>query len=111
MRSHQLRSVPTDTSPPQPTFVNDNKMLHRKIENLSSIVSSLNAAIEDLESFDMPPLEDGFDFYQEVERFEVSLIKSALRMSGGSQVKAARLLKLNATTLSAKIKTLNLHGK
>jgi len=56
-------------------------------------------------------LDDQFDFYTEVERFEINLIKSALRITGGSQVKAAKLLKLNATTLNAKLKLFKLTTK
>ena len=71
-------------------------------------MASLNAAVEDLESTALPVLADEFDFYSEVQRFEMRLIKGALRQTGGSQVKAAKLLKLKATTLNNKIKTLNL---
>ena len=111
MRMQHLRSVdhnsPTPQAIPNPISV-DGKLLYRKLANISSLVASLNAAVEDLETLDVPLLDDEFDFYNEVERFEINLIRSALRISGGSQVKAAKLLKLNATTLNAKIKTLKL---
>ena len=45
------------------------------------------------------------DFYNQVNRFEISLIRSALRYSRGSQRQAARLLGLKPTTLNSKIKT------
>lgn len=44
------------------------------------------------------------NFYEEVERFEIALIRSALRQTRGHQLKAARLLHLNPSTLNAKIK-------
>lgn len=47
---------------------------------------------------------DGIDFYKEVERYEIDLIKAALTRGGGSQTEAARLLGMHATTLNAKIK-------
>lgn len=47
---------------------------------------------------------EGVDFYAEVVRFEVDLIKLALIKSRGNQSRAARFLRLNATTLNAKIK-------
>lgn len=50
----------------------------------------------------------GISFYDEVARFEVSLIKQALEQTGGHQSKAAKLLGLNATTLNSKIKTYNI---
>ena len=45
------------------------------------------------------------DFYKEVERYEIDLIKKALRHTGGSQRLAAQLLNLKATTLNAKVKS------
>jgi DNA-binding NtrC family response regulator len=44
------------------------------------------------------------DFYKEVERYEIALIKGALKQSRGNQRKAAQLLAMNSTTLNAKIK-------
>jgi DNA-binding NtrC family response regulator len=46
----------------------------------------------------------GINFYDEVRNFEISLISQALRHANGSQVRAAALLRLNPTTLNAKIK-------
>lgn len=48
--------------------------------------------------------ENGIDFYEEVSRFEIDLIKRALLQTAGHQGRAARLLNLNATTLNSKIK-------
>ena len=107
MNTQQIQNLST----PHENFPNDGHLLHRKIENINSLVSSLHAAVEDLESVRVPPLNDDFDFYFEVRRFESNLIKTALRLSGGSQVKAAQLLKMNATTLNAKMKSLNLLRK
>ena len=47
---------------------------------------------------------EGIDFYKEVERFEVELIRLALDHCRGSQVKAAKLLSIRPTTLNSKIK-------
>src|SRR5688572_17605671 len=44
------------------------------------------------------------NFYEEVRRFEVRLIKRALELVGGSQVRAAQLLGLETTTLNYKVK-------
>jgi DNA-binding NtrC family response regulator len=78
--------------------------LSARIAAINRLVASLNAAVDELESFQLPPLNETFDFYDEVRRFEVSLIRKALKMTRGSQVRAAELLKLNATTLNTKIK-------
>lgn len=50
----------------------------------------------------------GVNFYEEVKRFEIDLIRRALEQTGGHQSRAARLLGLNATTLNSKIKTYNI---
>jgi len=110
MSSQYIQTTETQHIPIK-TYSSEAKLLHEKIENLTSLVNSLNAAVEDLESIEVPALDENFDFYSEVERFESNLIRSALRLTGGSQVKAAKLLKLNATTLNAKIKTLHLAMK
>lgn len=47
----------------------------------------------------------GVNFYDEVKRFEIDLIRRALEQTGGHQSRAARLLGLNATTLNSKLKT------
>lgn len=48
--------------------------------------------------------KDGIDFYEEVERYEIELIKNALQQSGGNQTQAAKLLRMKSTTLNAKMK-------
>jgi DNA-binding NtrC family response regulator len=50
----------------------------------------------------------GIDFYDEVRRFEVDIIRRALEQTGGHQSRAARMLGMNATTLNSKIKTYNI---
>lgn len=46
----------------------------------------------------------GVDFYDEVRRFEADLIRRALILTDGHQVRAARLLGLGVTTLNSMIK-------
>ncbi len=53
----------------------------------------------------------GVNFYDEVRRFEIDLIRRALEQTGGHQSRAARLLGLNATTLNSKIKTYNIPAR
>ena len=50
------------------------------------------------------PSEGPIDFYEEVRRFEIELIQSALRRTNGVQTEAAALLGLKPSTLHAKIK-------
>ena len=50
----------------------------------------------------------GVNFYEEVKRFEIDLIRRALEQTAGHQSRAAQLLGLNATTLNSKIKAYNI---
>src|SRR5881398_474762 len=50
----------------------------------------------------------GVNFYDEVRRFEIDLIRRALDQTCGHQSRAARLLGMNPTTLNSKIKTYNI---
>lgn len=54
-------------------------------------------------------LSRGVNFYDEVRKFEMDIIRRALEQTGGHQSRAARLLGLNATTLNSKIKTYNIN--
>ncbi len=54
-----------------------------------------------------PPWEfgpTGIDFYDELARIEDRMIAQALRLSGGNKKEAARLLRVNRTTLIEKLK-------
>lgn len=53
----------------------------------------------------------GVNFYDEVKKFEIDLIRRALDQTGGHQSRAARLLGLNATTLNSKIKSYNIPAR
>lgn len=50
----------------------------------------------------------GINFYDEIRKYEIDLIRRALKQTGGHQSRAARLLGLNATTLNSKIKSYNI---
>ena len=49
-------------------------------------------------------IEQGIDFYREVDRLKISLIRTALTHTNGSQKKAAKLLGIRLSTLNAMIK-------
>jgi len=53
----------------------------------------------------------GVNFYDEVKKFEIDLIRRSLDQTAGHQSRAARLLGLNATTLNSKIKTYNIRPR
>ncbi|HUQ31190.1 MAG TPA: helix-turn-helix domain-containing protein [Pyrinomonadaceae bacterium] len=84
---------------------------HSKTTTLKQL--ALKLLIEAQSLNDVPTLDvgNGIDFYEEVKRFEVDLIQSALSFAGGNQVRAARLLNMKVTTLNSKIKhyDINIH--
>jgi DNA-binding NtrC family response regulator len=69
------------------------------------------AAREGGNGFGAIDLERGVNFYDEVRRFEIDLIRRALEQTGGHQSRAARLLGMNATTLNSKIKAYNIQSR
>lgn len=80
-----------------------------KLRLLKQLTMELQRGLESLDETPMPDFKQGLDFYQEVSRFEITLIRRALMFTEGHQGKAARLLNLNATTLSVKIKHYHIH--
>lgn len=82
--------------------------LHDGIDSLNRLVAKLAAAVETLEEPAVPSVENGLDFYAEVRRFEIMLIQRALKFTGGTQSKAALILKMKHSTLNTKIKNYKL---
>ena len=78
------------------------------IKNLRELTLKLLHEVQSIGEVHTVNLEGGLDFYAEVSRFEVDLIKRALLHTAGHQGRAARLLNLKVTTLNSKIKHYNL---
>ena len=74
------------------------------ITSLRELTFKLLRKVESIGEAQAPDIEKGVDFYCEVSRFEIDLIKRALIQTGGHQRRAARLLNLKVTTLNSKIK-------
>ena len=70
--------------------------------------SASASAREGASALFVPDIGRGINFYDEVRRFEIDLIRRALEQTSGHQSRAARLLGMNATTLNSKIKTYNI---
>ena len=77
---------------------------HGKVRSLKLMVMKLQEELDTLNEVVPIDIASGVDFYDEVAHFESGLIKRAMILMGGNQVKAAKLLNLNATTLNAKVK-------
>jgi transcriptional regulator with GAF, ATPase, and Fis domain len=74
---------------------------------LNTLRETVRQLLDEVESLAMSKPVDvrrGTRFSDEVRQFEVSLIRTALGRTSGSQTRAARLLGLKPTTLNAKIK-------
>ena len=119
--------MPTRTgsldSPKIATAIVDTDLaLKHRIETLAALVSALMAEVDRLSAelsrtkkylpnhnseadFSQASIiDEGIDFYREIELYEIELIKRALHRVRGCQRRAAELLGLNPTTLNAKIK-------
>ncbi|HEY8188978.1 MAG TPA: helix-turn-helix domain-containing protein [Pyrinomonadaceae bacterium] len=79
------------------------------IATLKELVLRLLSELHCVAEINTLSIVDGLDFYDEVSRFEIDLIKRALFQTGGHQVKAAKLLNLKVTTLNSKIKHYNIN--
>ena len=75
-----------------------------RLNTLRETVLELLDEVESLAISKPVDIKRGARFYDEVRQFEVSLIRTALGRTSGSQTRAAKLLGLKPTTLNAKIK-------
>lgn len=76
---------------------------HKRLDALRLLLRQVENEIDAI-GRTRPELEDPVDFFQQVEQFEIELIRSALRRTGGHQSRASKLLGLSCTTLNSKIK-------
>jgi len=78
--------------------------LDNRIETLREIAGTLLEKLNSLQSARPGRTDGSVKLSDEVQRFEIDLIRSALDRTGGNQVRAARLLGVKPTTLNAKLK-------
>ena len=91
----------------QATSVDENADLssaRNSMTTLRELVLRVLCEVQSINEVTPVIIGQNFDFYEEVRRFEVDLIKRALLQTGGHQVRAAKLLNLKVTTLNSKIK-------
>jgi transcriptional regulator with GAF, ATPase, and Fis domain len=79
-----------------------------KINLVKELAFRLFREMQSIREVNALSVENGVDFYDEVRRFEIDLIKRALLQTGGHQGRAAKLLHLKVTTLNSKIKHYNI---
>jgi transcriptional regulator with GAF, ATPase, and Fis domain len=75
-----------------------------RLNTLRETVLQLLDEVESLAISRPVDIKRGAHFSDEVRQFEVSLIRTALGRTSGSQTRAAKMLGLKPTTLNAKIK-------
>ena len=78
--------------------------LENRLNALRDIALTLLSEVDLLRSTPPARGEGCLKLYDEVQRFEIDLIRSALQKTNGSQVRAAQLLSVKQSTLNAKIK-------
>jgi|SRR4051812_27807206 DNA-binding NtrC family response regulator len=103
MSSEALSEVAMAQEPVADERLSQNKM-DDKINVLRETVLQLLQEVESLTIAAPTGLKSGARLDEEVRQFEVSLIRTALGRTAGSQTRAAKLLGLKLTTLNAKIK-------
>lgn len=86
----------------------DAQVFKRKLDALKDITLALIEEIEALESVRSVNIRRGINLPDEMRRFEIHLIQSALERTGGHQTRAAQLLGINLTTLHNKLKRLDI---
>src|SRR5689334_15137292 len=82
----------------------NNSSVDARLNTLRETVLLLLEEVESLAISKPVDIKNGARFSDEVKQFEVSLIRTALGRTSGSQTRAAKLLGLKPTTLNAKIK-------
>jgi len=91
--------VPNDERPSQSSELG--------LHNLNSVreaALTLLREVESLRKLQQIKTDVSRDLHEEVQRFEIELIKQALQRTRGNQRRAARLLGVKVTTLNCKIK-------
>jgi transcriptional regulator with GAF, ATPase, and Fis domain len=79
-------------------------VLDNRLTALREVALTLLREVESLRITEPVNLSRKVRLSDEVQRFEVDLICSALTRTAGNQTRAARLLGVNLTTLNSKIK-------
>src|SRR4030095_808962 len=90
----------------QLTLIDKNKFSSPSGEAVGRLKILARKLLAELDAVEYQQLSETsqLDFYEEVKRFEIRLISEALHHSEGHQIRAARLINLNPTTLNNKIK-------
>lgn len=89
---------------PQPLAHSHEIILQSRYETARSLMLSLLAEMDLLAGSSAEVAERRLSLADEVRRFEIDLIRTALLKARGSQTRAAQMLGVKTTTLNTKIK-------
>ena len=91
-------NAPTDDAPPRPSEL--------AIQNLNSVREAALTLLREVDSLrrTQSRSNEKLGLHEEVQRYEMELIRQALQRTGGNQRRAAKLLGVKVTTLNCKIK-------
>lgn len=78
--------------------------LTHRLTTLRELATTLLSEVEEIARARSLDIRHGINIHDEVRRYEAELIRRALKLTGGHQSRAARLLGLKKTTLHSKIK-------
>jgi transcriptional regulator with GAF, ATPase, and Fis domain len=79
-------------------------VIDSRLDALREVALTLLNEVESLRSSQPPRADHSLKLHDEVRKFEIDLIHTALVKTGGNQTRAARLLGVKLTTLNTKIK-------
>lgn len=100
--TNRLKIVGRDGSRQRPV---KDAALNARLDRLQTVALSLVQEIKSLKiTGSKVNVTEGIDFYDEVRKFEIDLIRQALVLTDGHQIRAAHLLGLGVTTLNSIIK-------
>ncbi len=78
--------------------------IENRLNTLREVALALLSEVDSLRSAQAPRPDRSVRLQDEVQRFEIDLIRSALERTNGNQTHAAELLGVKLTTLNTKIK-------
>jgi transcriptional regulator with PAS, ATPase and Fis domain len=96
--TRETRPIAGVDEPPRPSEV-----VLNNLQSLREAAHMLLREVESLTSSRPPDLDHKLGLQQEVQRYEIELIREALLRTRGNQRRAAKLLGVKVTTLNCKI--------
>jgi transcriptional regulator with GAF, ATPase, and Fis domain len=97
-RERDRKSLSNDAAP------GSSDLAAHNLNSLREAAITLLREVESLTNSQLRKSNRNFHLHEEVQRYEIELIRRALQRTGGNQRRAARLLGVKVTTLNCKIK-------